>query len=59
VNPPISGKDSVPAVDDLERRVALVRRNQELMELLDRRSSPSKTDTIDEARKMLGIDRPE
>lgn len=46
-------------VDDFEREVSLVRQNQELMDLLDRRSNPSKTYTIDEARKLLGIDRPE
>lgn len=41
---------------DFEREVALVRQNQELMELLDRRSRPSKTYSIDEARRLLGID---
>jgi predicted RNase H-like HicB family nuclease len=44
---------------DFEREVSAVQQNQELMELLDRRSQPSKTYTIDEARKLLGIDRPE
>jgi hypothetical protein len=54
------GREFVLAeVDDFEREVALVRQNQELMELLDRRSRPSKTYTIEEARNLLGIDRPE
>jgi hypothetical protein len=54
------GREFVLAeVDDFEREVDLVRQNQELMELLDRRSRPSKTYTIDEARKLLGIDRSE
>jgi hypothetical protein len=43
-------------VDDFEREVALARQNQELMELLDQRSRPSKTYSIEEARKILGID---
>ena len=43
-------------VDEFEQEVALVRQNQELMELLDQRSRPSKTYTIEEARKLLGID---
>ncbi len=46
-------------VDDFEREVALVRQNPELMEFLDQRSRPGKTNTIDDARKMLGIDRSE
>jgi predicted RNase H-like HicB family nuclease len=45
--------------DELDREIALIRQNQELMEFLDERSHPSKTYTIDEARKLLGIDRPE
>jgi hypothetical protein len=45
--------------DAFEREVALVRQNQELMDFLGQRSRPSKTYTIDEARKLLGIDRPE
>jgi hypothetical protein len=44
-------------VDDFDREVTLVRQNQELMEFLDQRSKPSKTYTIDEARKLHGIDR--
>jgi hypothetical protein len=43
-------------VDEFEREVALVRQNQELMELLDRRSQPGKTYTLEETRKILGID---
>jgi hypothetical protein len=51
------GREYVLAeVDDFEREVALVRQNQELMEFLDQRSRPSKTYSIDEARKILGID---
>jgi predicted RNase H-like HicB family nuclease len=46
-------------VDDFGREVALVRQNQELMEFLDQRSRPGKTYTIDEARRLLGIDRSE
>lgn len=46
-------------VDDFDREVARVRQNQELMEFLDQRSRPSKTYTIDEARKLLEIDRSE
>ena len=51
--------DAIQEVDEFEREAALVRQNQELMEFLDRRSRPGKTYTIDEARKLLGIDRPE
>ena len=51
------GREYVLAeIDEFEREVALVRQNQELMELLDRRSRPSKTYTIEQARKILGID---
>ena len=51
------GREYVLAeVDEFEREVALVRQNQELMELLDQRSRPSKTYTIEQARKILGID---
>ena len=54
------GREYVLAeVDEFEREVALVRQNQELMEFLDQRSHPNKTYTIDEARKLLGIDRSE
>ena len=45
--------------EDFEHEVVLVRQNHELMEFLDQRSRPSKTYTIDEARKLLGIDRAE
>jgi predicted RNase H-like HicB family nuclease len=45
--------------EDFEREGVLVLQNQELMEFLDQRSRPSKTYTIDEARKLLGIDRSE
>jgi hypothetical protein len=37
----------------------LVRQNQELMDFLDQRSRPTKTHTIEEDRKLLGIDRSE
>jgi len=51
------GREYVLAeVDDFEREVERVRQNQELMELLDQRSRPSKTYTIEQARKILGID---
>jgi hypothetical protein len=51
------GREYVLAeVDEFEREVELVRQNQELMELLDQRSRPSKTYTIEQARKILGID---
>ncbi len=46
-----------PVVDEFEREVALVRKNQELMEFLDQRSRPSKTYTIEQARELLGIER--
>ncbi len=45
--------------EDFEHEVVLVLQNQELMEFLDQRSRPGKTYTIDEARKLLGIDRSE
>jgi predicted RNase H-like HicB family nuclease len=41
--------------DDFEREVALLRQNQELMDFLEQRSQPSKTYTIEQARKILGI----
>jgi predicted RNase H-like HicB family nuclease len=44
-------------IDDFDREVALVCQNRELMELLEQRSRPSKTYTIDEARRILDIDR--
>jgi hypothetical protein len=44
-------------LQEFEEEVSLVRQNQELMEFLDRRSRPSQTYTIDEARKLLGIER--
>jgi hypothetical protein len=44
--------------EDFEREVALVRQNQELMHVLDQWSRPGKTFTIEEARKLLGIERP-
>jgi hypothetical protein len=43
-------------VDEFEREVALARQNKELMDLLDHRSQPSKTYTIAEVRKLLGIE---
>jgi predicted RNase H-like HicB family nuclease len=45
--------------EEFEGEVALVRQNQELMEFLDRRSEASNTYTIEQARKLLGIDRSE
>ncbi len=39
-------------VDDIGREVDLVRQNQELREFLDRRSSPGKMFTIEQARKL-------
>src|SRR5262245_16096240 len=42
-------------LDNFDREVARVRQNQELMELLDQRSRPDKTYTIDEARRLLDI----
>jgi hypothetical protein len=51
------GREYVLAeVDDFDREVALVRQNQELMDFLDQRSRPSKTYTIEEARKILELD---
>jgi hypothetical protein len=43
-------------LQEYEQEVALVRQNEKLMEFLDQRSRPSKTCTIEEARKLLGID---
>jgi hypothetical protein len=45
--------------EDFEHEVILVLQNPELMEFLDQRSRPGKTYTIDETRKLLGIDRSE
>jgi predicted RNase H-like HicB family nuclease len=39
-----------------EAEVALVRRNPELMGFLEQRSQPSRTDSIEQARRILGID---
>jgi hypothetical protein len=51
------GREYVLAeIDDFEREVALVRRNQELMEFLDQRSELGQTHTIEQARKILEID---
>jgi hypothetical protein len=51
------GREYVLAeIDDFEREVALVRRNQELMEFLDQRSELGQTYTIEQARKILEID---
>jgi predicted RNase H-like HicB family nuclease len=43
---------------EFQREVDLVRQNQELMELLDQRSEPRQTYTIEEARSILGITDP-
>jgi predicted RNase H-like HicB family nuclease len=43
-------------LDDLEHEVALIRENPELMALLEERSKPSETYTIDQVREMLGLD---
>lgn len=45
--------------EEFEREVGLVRQNQEVMELLDQRSRPSKTYTIEQARELLKIDGPQ
>ena len=51
------GREYVLAeIDDFDREVALVRQNQELMDLLDQRSEPGPTYTIEEARRILEID---
>jgi hypothetical protein len=51
------GKEFVLAeVDDFEREIALVRQQPELMELLDRRSNPRSTLTLDQVRPELGLD---
>ncbi len=42
--------------EKFEREVSLVRQNPKLMELLDQRSRPSKTYTIEQARKLLELD---
>jgi predicted RNase H-like HicB family nuclease len=45
--------------EDFEREVALVRQNQELMKYLDERSRPSRTYSIEQARRILGIVDPD
>ncbi len=51
------GKEFVLAeVDDFDKEISLVRQNPELMELLDRRSRPGPTLTLDQVRAELGLD---
>jgi hypothetical protein len=51
------GKEFVLAeVDDFEKEIALVRQQPELMDLLDRRSKPGATLTLDQVRAELGLD---
>jgi hypothetical protein len=48
------GKEYILAeLDDFDREVALVRMNSELMDLLEARSRPEKTYSLEEARELL------
>ena len=51
------GKEFVLAeVDDFDKEIALVRQNPDLMDLLDQRSNPGQTFTLDQVRAELGLD---
>lgn len=41
--------------DDFDAEIAAVVKNQELMKLLEERSRPQKTYTVEEAKKKLGL----
>jgi hypothetical protein len=41
--------------DDFDAEIEATRENRELMELLDERSRPQKTYTVEEAKKKLGL----
>ena len=50
------GREFVIAeVDDFEREVELVRRNEELMKFLDERSQDKTSYSLDEVRRQLGL----
>lgn len=52
-----NGKEFLLAeVNDLEEEVALIRQQPELLEYLEQRSLPSKTHSLSDVRKMLGLD---
>lgn len=54
--PAMNGGESILLhVDDFEQEVASVQQQPELMALLERRSHPSQTFTLDEVRKALGL----
>ena len=52
----IDGKEFLLAeVDDFEQEVALVREQQDLMALLEQRSKPNQTYTLDQVREILDL----
>jgi hypothetical protein len=52
------GREYVVAeLDDFDRELELVRQNEELMELLARRSKDEPTFSLDEVRRELGLER--
>ncbi len=52
----IDGKEFLLAeVDDMDQEVALVRQQPELTALLEQRSEPGETFTIDQVRESLGL----
>lgn len=53
----ISGREFVVAeLDDLDEEIALIRGNQELMDLLDHRSQDKTRIPFDQVRTELGLD---
>jgi ABC-type methionine transport system ATPase subunit len=51
------GKEFLLAeADDFDREIAMIRQQPELMDLLDRRSNPGATLTLDQVRAELGLD---
>jgi uncharacterized membrane protein len=52
------GREYVVAeLDDFDRELELVRQNEELMELLARRSKDEPTFSLEEVRRELGLER--
>jgi hypothetical protein len=53
-----AGREYVVAeLDDFDRELELVRQNEELMELLARRSKDEPTFSLEEVRRELGLER--
>ena len=46
----------IAELDEFDQEIALVRQNKELMDLLDERSKQESTYSLEEARRMLGLD---